>query len=273
MSDLIFGKDKTLRVVGCEPGPANQCELFVQNEQGLVASKFVPMKHWILYTEQLSPKMQTLAGNQPYKYLMEYDNLSKYEDVLKSSRNNQIETYVCRDKQESFLVKEGVTYYKDLKVKDISVLSFDLEHTYGIGEKLNKDGKLLLISNTFRDAAGNIEKKLFSFDAFESDGQMITAWCRFVRVMNPSIIIGHNIFGHDFKILRHAANKSGATLKLGRDQSEIKFDYKKSLKRKDGSQAYEYFNVRAYGREIVDTFFLAINYERKTEFITMQVRF
>jgi DNA polymerase I len=261
MNDLIFGKDKTLRVVGCEPGAKKMCELFIQDERGYVRSEVAPMSHWILYTEKLSPKMIELAGNQPFKYLMEYDNVAKYKEVLKASRNNQIETYVCRDEQESFLLKEGVTYYKGLKVKDVSVLSFDLEHTYGIGENLNKNGKLLLISNTFRESTGVITKKLFSFDDFQSEGEMINAWCSFVQDMDPSIIVGHNIFGHDFKILRHAATKNKVLLRLGRHNFDVKFDYKKSLKRKDGSQAYEYFNVRAYGREIVDTFFLAINYD------------
>lgn len=261
MSDLIFGKDTTERIVSIEPSSGDKCRVIMQDSIGNIEYKDVPLSHWILFTEQHSPKMKALEGNQPFKYLMEYDNKHKYEEVLKSSRQNKLDVYTCRDPKEAFMCMSGYTYYKGLKVKDVSVLSFDLEHTYGIGETPNKDGKLLLISVTARDSHGKITKVLLSFDEYESEAFMIIYFCMTVKGLNPSVIVGHNIFGHDFKILRHAAAKHKVKLALGRDESDLKFDYKKSLKRKDGSQAYDYFNVQCYGREIVDTFFLAINYD------------
>lgn len=261
MSDLIFGKDKTERVVGVEPSASDTCVLFIQNEEGDVCRKSVPMSHWIIYTEKLSPKMQELRGDQPFKYLMEYDNKAKYDEVLRSTWDRKTENFICRDPKEAFMVKSGVTMYKGMKVKDVSVLSFDLEHTYGIGDKLRNNGKLLLISNTFRDSSGNIEKRLFSFDDYQSEGEMLVDWCDFIWQKDPSILLGHNLFGHDLKILRFAAKKYGVQLRLGRDNSELRFDYRSSKKRKDGSQAYDFFNAHAYGREIIDTFFLALNYD------------
>jgi len=261
MKDLIFGKDETQRVVGIEPGMYNECVLFIQNEDGDIEQETVPLTHWMIYAQFLSPKMTPLKGDQPYKYLLEYDNAEKFNEILRSSRDARHDIFTMRDDKEAFMVKNGVTYYKGLKVKDVSVLSFDLEHTYGIGEQLNKDGKLLLISNTYRDSKGNITKELFSYDEYASEGEMLSAWLDFVYKMDPSILLGHNIFGHDFRILRHAAYKSGVKLRLGRDNSPLEFDHRKSMFRKDGSQSYEYFNAKAYGREIVDTFFLAIKYD------------
>jgi DNA polymerase I len=259
-NDLIFGKNNLQNIVSIEPGNDNNCILFVQYDDEIKKVK-VDMSHWILYTEKHSDKMVELKGNQPYKYLMQYDNIYKYQDILKQSRDKKLDVYVPKDPKEAFMMLNGYTYYKGLKVKDVSILSFDLEHTYGIGEIPKQDGKLLLISNTYRDYKGNIKKRLFSYDEFKNEGEMLEEWCKFVRDCDPSIIVGHNIFGHDFKILRHSAKVNKSKLKLGRNNSELKFDYKKSLKRKDGSQAYDYFNVLCYGREIVDTFFLALNYD------------
>lgn len=261
MKDLIFGKDATEKIVCVEPGTRDKCVLFIQENDGAISKKEVPLTHWILFTENFSPKLKELAGNQPYKWLIEYDHAYKYKEVLEQTRYKRVDHFISRDPKEAFMIKSGVTYYKGLKVKDVSVLSFDLEHTYGIGDKLNKDGKLLLISNTYRDSQGKIVKKLFSFDQYDNEAWMIRDWCDFVRKVDPSIIIGHNLFGHDFKILRHAAEKHRANLSLGRDGSPIIFDRKKSHKRKDGSQSYEYFNAFIYGREIVDTFFLALTYD------------
>lgn len=261
MNELIFGKDKTERVVSVEPSEGDTCTLFIQAEDGNVSQKLVPMSHWLLYSEQHSPKMKRLDGDQHYRWLMEYDSEAKREEILKLSREKRYDLFQIRDNKEAFMIKNGVTMYKGLKVKDVSVLSFDLEHTFGIGDTLNKNGKLLLISNTYRNSLGNIRKFLFSYDEYGSEEVMLTAWCTWVRTMNPSILVGHNIFGHDFKILQYAANRAKTKLRLGRDMSALKFDNRKSFKRKDGSQAYEYFNVHCYGREIIDTFFLALTFD------------
>lgn len=261
MNPLIFGKDQTERVVGVEPGESGECVLYVQGEKGRIAKKSAPMSHWILYSEQLSPKMKRLEGDQHYKWLIEYDSKAKYDDVLKASWRSKIDNYVARDPKEAFLLKSGVTMFKGLKAKDVSVLSFDLEHTYGIGDTLKRDGRILLISNTYRNSRGEIRRELFSYDDYISEGEMLDAWTTFIKAFDPSVIVGHNIFGHDFKILRHAAQKAGIKLQVGRDYSEMTFDRRPSFKRKDGSQAYEFFNAHIYGREIVDTFFLALTYD------------
>ncbi len=274
MQELIFGKDPTQRIVCVEPGNYDKCMLFIQGEDGRVIQKTVPQTHWIIYSENHRPdKFQVLEGNQHYKYLIEYDSLEKYNDVLKQSRARDMESFVCRDRQEAFMVKTGVTYYKGLKVKDVAVLSFDLEHTYGIGSKLDPKGRLLTISNTYRNHKGEITKKLFAFDEFESEGLMLTAWCEWVLKVDPSIIVGHNIFGHDFQILKFAAKKCGVKLRLGRNRAELNFDYRKSLKRKDGSQSYDFINVRAFGREIIDTFFLALNYDIQRNYENYKLKY
>lgn len=258
---LIFGKDQTDRVVSVEPGPRNLCRLFIQSEDGSIGTKDVPLTHWLIYTERHSPKMTELDGSQPYKWLIEYADHQKYQETLKASYRKRLDFYKIWDPKEAFMVKNGVTQFKGLKVKDVSILSFDLEHTYGIGDTLRQDGKLLLISNTFRDSFGVTTKRLFSFDEFVGEGEMLAAWCQWVREMDPSIVAGHNLFGHDFKILAFASKKCKAPLNLGRDKSSAKFDNRTSNFRKDGSQSYKYNNVLIYGREIVDTFFLAIKYD------------
>jgi DNA polymerase elongation subunit (family B) len=259
MNPLIFGKDTTGGIVCVEPGNET-CAVFTQDETGKVSKREVPMTHWMIYADQLSPKMKPLDGDQHYKYLMEYTDRDKYRDVLQQSRNKRIDLYTVRDDKEAFLTKSGMTYHKGLKVSHVSALSFDLEHTFGVGDEMKKDGKLLLISNTFR-SGGKLQRKLFAFDNYPNEQTMIADWCGWVREKDPSIILGHNIFGHDFNILRFAAKRAGISLNLGRDGSATWFDTRNSVKRKDGSQSYDFFNAHIYGREIVDTFFLAITFD------------
>jgi DNA polymerase elongation subunit (family B) len=61
--------------------------------------------------------------------------------------------------------------------------------------------------------------------------------------------------------MNYCAKKAGTELKLGRDGSSLSFRDYESKFRKDGSQFYPYRKIKIYGREIVDTFFLAIRYD------------
>ncbi len=259
MNSLIYGKNNLDRVVGIEPGDAT-AEVFRELEDGSVVSQRVPCSHYILFAQQYSPKFKRLEGNQPYRFMIEYDSWLKYDEVLKAAYMKKHDVFAIRDAKEALMVKDGFTYYKGMKAQDVSVLSFDIEDTYGIGDTLKADGKVLLIANTFRKL-GKITKKQFSYDDFKSEGEMLEAWVKWVREMNPSVMIGHNVYGHDLKVLDFASKKAKVKLALGRNGSALRVANRSSQFRKDGSQSYDYNNMNIYGREIVDTWFLAIKYD------------
>ncbi|MFO0201985.1 MAG: DNA polymerase domain-containing protein, partial [Alphaproteobacteria bacterium] len=116
----------------------------------------------------------------------------------------------------------------------------------------------MLISNTFRDSKGNVIRRLFSHDDYDTQREMIDDWCQWVRGQDPSIIIGHNIFGYDLPYLDYC---HGGSLCLGRNGSGITFDRHESKFRKDGSQFIHYKKARCYGRTLIDTMFLSIKYD------------
>ncbi len=251
-NDLIYGKSELSNIVSIEPGDR---EAVVYREiDGVVTSETVPNTHYILFHDKLSEKFQTLKGNQYYRYMMEYETRERYEEILKPCYQKKYPIHVIRDAKEALMCKDGLTYYKGLKPADVSVLSFDIE-TNGLNH--NADSSVLLISNTFR-RNGKIERKLFSIDDYANQYQMISEWTFFVRQLNPSVIVGHNIYGFDLPYLQHCSNQC---LGLGRDGSLIRFNHRTSQFRKDGSQSYDYTNAWIYGREIVDTMFLSMKYD------------
>jgi len=257
-NELIYGKNPTERVVSIEPG-SGKAEVFRELEDGSVVRETVPCSHYILYADEMSPKFKQLRGDQYFKYIMEYDDLAKFEEVLSATRGKRIPHHVIRDQKEALMVREGYTYFKNMKVEDVSVLSFDIETT---GLTHDKDSKVLLISNTFR-RKGKIERKLFALDEYPNCGIMILEWCKWVVFnVDPSVIVGHNLYGFDLPYLEHVLKlHSGNRLALGRDSSALRFARYPSQFRKDGSQAYDYTNAYIYGREIVDTFFLSMKYD------------
>lgn len=257
INELIYGKNSLDRIVSVEPGSGNKCKIFRELEDGTIESEEVPMSHYILFADAISSKFKRLKGDQHYCYLYETDSKEKHRDILSKCYKERHDLFNIRDEKEAFLVKEGFTYFKRMKVEDVSVLSFDIETT---GLTHDKNSKVLLISNTFRKN-GKIERKLFSLDEFVSQAQMLGAWCGWVKRMNPSIILGHNILTFDLPYLQFVAEENSIQLTLGRDQSRIRFADRHSQFRKDGSQSYDYFNAWIYGREIVDTYFLSMKYD------------
>lgn len=170
--------------------------------------------------------------------------------------------YSIWNPKENAMVYNGITYFKDMKIEDVSVLSFDIESD---GLKHTKNSEVYCITNTFRKQGKTISKGFF-LDEYKSQAEMLLAWCEWVRNINPSIILGHNILLFDFPYLRHVAELNGIDLNLGRDNSTISFEERESKFRKDGSQEYAYHKVNIFGREVLDTWMLSIKYDISRQF-------
>lgn len=258
-SSLVFGKNDTKNIVSCEIA-SNGTTLFIE-ENGTVRTELLPTKHWLLSKTPLDAQFQPLEGNLDYKWAKFY---ALRESFLRDKgRYRDKETFSVYDPKEASMLLNGFTYFKGMKPEDVSILSCDIEAT---GLAHNDDARVLMISNTYRNC-GKIEKKIFSCDEFPSDKEMLDSWTAWVREKNPSIISGFNFFGYDLPYLNFCAKKNNTTLDLGRDGSEIVFESRDSKFRKDGSQDYLYRRCFIYGREIVDTMFVAyhFDYSRKYE--------
>lgn len=256
---LIFGRNDIEGIVSLEVKDGI-AQLFIENENGIKV-KEIKNRYWILAPRtyrELSGWFK-LKGNLHYQYGMQFNTRNEFLEAKSLLRGRDI--YSIYDDKESLMVKDGVTYFKNLKLTDVSVLSFDIETTT---LDLNDKAKVLLISNTFKKG-DRIEKKLFAYDDYETPGHMFVEWCNWVRSVDPSVITGHNIFAFDLMYIKHCADQLDVPLKLGRDGTEARWNDYISKKRKDQTQDLHYYRCFIYGREIIDTMFLAINYDIATK--------
>jgi len=259
---LIYGVDSTTRVVSVEP-QGEKLIVFRELENGEVVQENHEARYWFITNKSISPaKEYKLEGNQFFKYFHEFPTLEKQREVRAKLYQKRLEFYDIYDAKESNLVIHGMTYYKGMKSSEVSILSTDIE-TDGLIPTSNSE--IYIITNTFR-RLGTLTRKTFKLCDYSNQKEMLEAWCDWVREMDPSIICGHNIYVYDFFYIRHVAKLCGAKLNLGRDGSEIRFNEKPSKKRKDGSQEYEYYKFNIFGREICDTFFLALTFDVQRNF-------
>lgn len=252
MNKLIFGKDDTKNIVNITLKD-DKVYLYSEALDGTVSLEKFDYCPWVLSANKLKPYSERLTGDQHYKYLTS----TTTDKFLLAQQSWNRDLWMPRSIEECFTLCEGVTYFKGMKVSDVSILSFDIETS---GLVMDETSRVFLISNTFR-RKGEIINKLFSLEDYPSQVKMIQAWCDWVREINPSVMCGHNILSYDLPYMDNIVR-----LRLGRDDSFADFAEKTSKFRKDGSQQYEYNNVRITGREIIDTYFLSIKYDIGRDF-------
>lgn len=237
---LIFGKDSTEYITNIS---FKDNKIYKYLSTGTVLEE--DYKPWYLNVNREGTK---LKGPQFYNYI----NHVEFNDYSFLSSKWDRSKWFPRSIEEGYMILTGTTLFKNMKISDVSLHSFDIETT-GVDPQ-DKNAKVLLISNTVKKN-GKLTNKLFDIKDYISEEHMITDWCLFVRESDCDVLIGHNIFSFDLPYLARYE------LSIGRDGSALQFSEKASKKRKDGSQAYEYYEAYCHGRSIVDSMFLSITYD------------
>ena len=249
--DIIYGVNKTTNIVNISV-KNGATYIFKENKNG-VEFDVTDYKHWVLSKKKHNDTFIKLAGTQSYQYLKEYSE-SDFETLV-MPQLYKMNLYTIHQRQENFMVKNGVTYFKGMKSEDVSVLSFDIETTGMHPDAPN--ARLLLITNTYRKN-NQYTSKNFCVEDYPSEKEMIESWCEWVRFMDPSVLLGHNIVMFDIPYIKGRMNSFGEELRLGRLNEYLEIEERSREFRKDGSQTYTYHRINCFGREIIDTFFLAI---------------
>jgi DNA polymerase I len=254
---LIYGKSGLNRIVGFEVN-GTEADIYIQDESLEKVIKYTrPNKYWLLASQPLDKKFARLHGDLHYKWGRQFNDkneLFKFRNIYKNE-----DTYSLYNSEEALMVKDGYSFFQGMKHGEISVLSFDIETTTMY--PTNDESLVILISSTYRDSKGLITRKLFSFDEYTTQYDMINAFSQYVVACDPSIICGHNIFGFDLPYLRDIVEREGGSLNWGREGNAVTFNQNESKFRKDGSQFYHYHKAHCYGRTFCDTMFLSIKYD------------
>jgi DNA polymerase I len=254
---MIFNNDKTKAIVGSDVKDSN---LYVYTAVGNKTEVTKRPFYYYILTEEYDAMQDCgrLGGKNDLQYFVRFQTSNEAYNYKQSLDANGIRNWRCYNDIESAMLREGWGYYGGMTQQQVSMLSFDIETT---GVTRDENSFVLLISNTYRSRDGVIIKQLFDFSDYDHPRDMLTSWAKWVRSLDPDIITGHNIFGFDFPYLCHVASLYKIKIHLGRDASPVNLSRRVRQFRKDGSQSYDFNDIRIFGREIVDTFFLSIKYD------------
>lgn len=264
INNIIYGKNATDKIVNISI--KNDIVYIFREDKGKVKVTTTPYKHWVLASKEL-PGFSRLKGNQYYKYMKEYNHVEDFEAIRKSGY--KLNLYSLYNYSEAFMIKNGYTYFKNMKVDEVSVLSFDIE-TSGLNPNAD-DAMVFLITNTIRKQ-GTLTKKTFNVDDYETQQDMINDWSMWVINEDPSIVLGHNIMLFDLPYLHRQMEKADMPLYLGRFDEPVVFEDKIRKLRVGSGQEYDYKRITIFGRDIIDTFFLAIKADIAKKYISYALK-
>lgn len=261
---IIFGNDKRTNVVNVS---IKYGRVYVyREEQGEIKCDVEEFHPWMLASEPLDTQFEELEGTSFFKYIRQFRNEKDYRNARENWRYRDI--WSLGNLVEHYLISNGTTYFKESTPKNVRTLFFDIETT-GLTHDVNS--RVLLISNTFR-VNNQVTKKLFSVDEFETDHDMLKAWVKWVRKIDPSVMVTYNGWNFDLPYMMYCAWKHGVSLDIGRDGSELAFSKYESKFRQDQNRTIAYKEPKIFGRESVDLFFVTQKYDIGKKFSNYRLK-
>lgn len=278
MSDnlhLLYGTGTTEGIVAVEnvKGKENLVHVFRRVNDEVIATyeKFKPF----IYINDKDPVInklyegtstESLMGSNFYNTMIEHENYGFIKWVKKESKSHYMPFL-----QSQWMIHSQETQFKGMDFDDPLALSCDIEtytkEGYEFPNSSREEDKITII--VMKTNRGDEWALVLNDDALtpkldrrvircKDEKTLLEKWVMMVRKIDPDIIYGHYFFGFDLPYIRDRAMLHGVPLQLGRDGSEIT-SFMTSIKFAEKSDEYENFSI--YGRHILDTYFMAKQYD------------
>jgi len=214
---LLYGVDKTERVVAIEPAGSNEVILYRRDQRGRTVSERRVTQPWLItsdpdmYARRADTSIQQLRGEHLYRYLVTFAAWEGYRSAVSHSQGADRKTIGPPSQVTQYLVRSGLTLFKGMAFPDLRRMQIDLE-TLSLDPNAD-DAGIIMISIR----QGSYEDVL----VLEStEAELLNRFNQVIRKYDPDVIEGHNIFRFDLPYLIDRARHAGVTLRLGRDGSE-----------------------------------------------------
>jgi len=272
--ELVYGFTPEPGLVAFEHAPGDEADamtLFIRQNGKLTTrqEKFVPFL-WMTkvdWLEDFEPAAQIvrLSGDNPYGFLARFPTWAALERALthlkrktgRSPSNPGAPYFVLRDPVQQFLLATGRTSFGEMLLPDATFLFIDIETDCGEGHSFSnpdrEEDRILAIA--LSDGQG-WEKILSAQDLDEK--AMLKQFVKLAKARDPDIIAGHNLFKFDFPYLETRAKRHRVPLALGRDGSRPS-SHASRFGAAERTVSYPRYHL--YGRQIVDTYLLALTYD------------
>lgn len=262
---ILYGRDNEENIVKIETLPHKNLVQIFKRENGELSSRYEDFKLFAFCNKAEKIKGKPLLGSNYYNKLVEFENYSDYNHFRRNYKDTNVPFL-----QSQYKLKSGKTVFKGMDFNDPLILFIDIEviTTPGyhfpissrdgdeviiIAMRTNR-GDEILIYQGIKPEIGKDVNGVKHFSVGQNERYVLEEFLHQFRAIDPDIVVNHNIFNFDLPYLHDRFQKYGLNFALGRDGSEPNV-YDTTIK--FGDRKRDYKNYAIYGRDVIDTQFLA----------------
>ena len=261
-NELLFGADKTPRIVAIELGETGTVRVYRRERDGSTVVDVEPFHPFVWTDGDITDlgleNAQKLAGDLRYNWLVTVDSwkeLIALRNGLKKAGRN---FFALSDPVQHYLSATGRTLFKQLPFEELKRLQ--LEVLSPTGESDLADASQNAIAS-IAVSDNNGWQQLIVVDpenAEESERDALKQLTAIIKERDPDVIEGHDLFRFDLPCLVARARKAKVKLDWGRSGGFLR---SRPSRLQIAEKTIDYPKFQVDGRHFVDTFLLAQFYD------------
>src|SRR5881296_3616391 len=261
-NELLFGADKTPRIVAIELGETGTVKVYRREKDGSTAVDVEPFHPFVWTDGDITDlgleNAQKLAGDLKYNWLITADSwkeLIALRNGLKKAGRN---FFALSDPVQHYLSATGRTLFKQLPFDELKRLQLEVLSPTGESD-LADASQNPIASIALSDNSGWEQLIVVDPDnAEESERDALKQLTAFIKERDPDVIEGHDLFRFDLPYLVARARKAKVKLDWGRSGGFLR---SRPSRLQIAEKTIDYPKFQVDGRHFVDTFLLAQFYD------------
>ena len=261
-NELLFGADKTERIVAIELGETGTVKVYRREKNGSTAVDVEPFHPFVWTDGDISDlgleNAQKLAGNLKYNWLVTVDSWKELIALRNGLKKAGRSFFAMSDPVQHYLSATGRTLFKQLPFDELKRLQLEVLSPTGESD-LADASQNPIASIALSDNSG--WEQLIVVDpehAEESEHDALKQLTVIIKERDPDVIEGHDLFRFDLPYLVARARKTKVKLDWGRSGGFLR---SRPSRLQIAEKTIDYPKFQVDGRHFVDTFLLAQFYD------------
>jgi DNA polymerase, archaea type len=261
-NELLFGADKTSRIVAIELGETGTVRVYRREKNGSTAVDVEPFHPFVWTDGDITDlgleNAQKLAGDLKYTWLVTVDSWKELIALRNGLKKAGRSFFALSDPVQHYLSATGRTLFKQLPFEELKRMQLEVLSPTGESD-LAEASQNPIASVALSDNSG--WEQLIVVDPAkpeESEHDALKQLTAIIKERDPDVIEGHKLFRFDLPCLVARARKAKVKLDWGRSGGFLR---SRPSRLQIAEKTIDYPKFQVDGRHFVDTFLLAQFYD------------
>src|SRR5213595_203062 len=251
---MLFGADRTPRIVAIELGETGTVKVYRRGKGGLTVVEVEPFHPFVWCDSDvldLGIESEKLESSLKYGWLVTVDSWKELIALRNGLKGTGRDFFAFTDPVQHYLTATGRTLFKDLSFDELKRMQLEVLSSEGDDDHL--------MSIALSDSTGWEELLVVDpNNVEESERNALRRLTALIKERDPDVIEGHNLFRAHLSYLVARAKKLKTKLDWGRSGGFLR---SRPSRLQIAEKTIDYPKFTIDGRHFVDTFLLAQFYD------------